>query len=125
MKKLLIILLVMSALPLMAEDITGRDIMLKVDDNDASETSVMDIAMVIKRGKQQLIRKMINHRKKYGADEKTLIKFEQPADVRNTMYLTWSYEDIEREDDMWMYLPAESLVRRISGGGKKRCFYAF
>ncbi|HAL86858.1 MAG TPA: outer membrane lipoprotein-sorting protein, partial [Deferribacteraceae bacterium] len=27
-----------------------------------------------------------------------------------------------REDDMWLYLPAESLVRRISGGGKKGAF---
>jgi len=60
--------------------------------------------------------------KKYGPDERGLIKFIDPPDVRGIMYLTWSYEDVERDDDMWVFLPAESLVRRISGGGKKGSF---
>ena len=48
------------------------------------------------------------------SDERNLIKFIEPPDVRAIMYLTWSYEDIERGDDMWVFLPAESSVRRIS-----------
>ena len=46
----------------------------------------------------------------------------EPPDVRGIMYFTWSYEDIEKDDDMWVFLPAESLMRRISGGGKKGSF---
>ncbi|KMY65908.1 membrane protein [Desulfocarbo indianensis] len=104
---------------------TGREIMLKVDAVDNSRDAVMSSVMVIERGDAKLIRRMEHMTKNYGdalKDERTLIRFVEPADVRGTAYLTWSYDDPEREDDMWMFLPAESLVRRISGGGKKGAF---
>lgn len=104
---------------------TGRDIMLKVDAVDSSQDAVMSSVMIIERGSQKLVRRMQHMTKKYGGDiegERTLIRFIEPADVRDTSYLTWSYDDPERSDDMWLYLPAESLVRRISGGGKKGAF---
>ncbi|UZJ40689.1 outer membrane lipoprotein-sorting protein [Prosthecochloris sp. SCSIO W1101] len=104
---------------------TGRDIMLKSDDVDNSRDAVMSSMMVIERGSSKLIRRMESRTKQYGEnlkDERTLIRFVEPADVHDTAYLTWSYDDPEREDDMWVYLPAESLVRRISGGGKKGAF---
>jgi outer membrane lipoprotein-sorting protein len=122
MKKLIVTILTLTALSAGASEITGRDIMQMVEDRDSSLTSVMETAMFIQRGEQTLERRTVSYRKKYGVDEKSLIRFEKPADVRDTMYLTWSYEDPEREDDMWLYLPAESLVRRISGGGKKGAF---
>jgi hypothetical protein len=104
---------------------TGRDIMLKVDAVDTSSDAVFSSTMVIERGAGKLIRRMENMTKQYGEslkDERTLIRFMEPADVRGTSYLTWSYDDPTREDDMWIYLPAETLVRRISGGGKKGAF---
>jgi len=51
-----------------------------------------------------------------------LLQVIEPPDVRGIMYLTWSYENIEKDDDMRVFLPAESLVRRISSGGKKGSF---
>jgi hypothetical protein len=105
--------------------VTGRDIMLKVDAVDSSKDAVMSSVMVIERGSQKLVRRMKHMTKQYDGDikgERTLIRFMEPADVRDTTYLTWSYDDPERADDMWLYLPAESLVRRISGGGKKGAF---
>ena len=104
---------------------TGRDIMLRVDAVDNSKDVTMSSVMVIERGSQKLIRRMKSMTKQYGddlKDERTLIRFIEPADVRDTTYLTWSYDDPGRSDDMWLYLPAESLVRRISGGGKKGAF---
>ena len=104
---------------------TGRDIMVKADAVDNSRDAVMSSMMVIERGGSKLVRRMESRTKQYGGnlkDERTLIQFVEPADVHDTAYLTWSYDDPEREDDMWVYLPAESLVRRISGGGKKGAF---
>ena len=104
---------------------TGRDIMLIVDAVDNSKDAMMSSTMVIERGSQKLVRRMEQFTKKFGTDlkdEKTLIRFLEPADVRGTSYLTWSYDDSTVDDDMWVYLPAESLVRRISGGGKKGAF---
>ena len=105
--------------PIEAEQLTGRDIALKMDAVDTSMDSKRTAIMVINRKGQKLVRKMESCNKKYGPDERGLIKFVEPPDARGIMYLTWSYEDIERDDDMWVFLPAESLVRRISGGGKK------
>ncbi len=105
-----------------AAELTGREIALKMDAVDTSRDGKRTATMVINRKGQKLVRKMVLFTKKYDPDERKLIKFIEPPDVRGTMYLTWSYEDIARDDDMWVYLPAESLVRRISGGGKKGSF---
>ena len=104
---------------------SGRDIMLKVDEVDHSRDTTMMSMMVIERGDMKLVRRMKQMTKQYGdnlKDERSLVRFVEPADVHGTSYLTWSYDDPQREDDMWVYLPAESLVRRISGGGKKGAF---
>jgi len=123
MKRLIFIAILAFAIPVLSyAEMSGREIIQKMHDQNDSKTSSISSVMVIKRGDKQLVRKMHSFGKKYGDDEKTLIKFEKPADVRDTMYLTWSYEDPEKEDDMWVYLPAESLVRRISKGAKKGAF---
>lgn len=105
-----------------AAELTGREIALKMDAVDTSFDGKRTATMVIMRKGHKLVRKMETFAKKYGPDERRLIKFMEPPDVRGTMYLTWGYEDIDKDDDMWVYLPAESLVRRISGGGKKGSF---
>ena len=81
--------------------------------------------MIVKRGNEQLIRKMESYTKKYGKDrqdDRTYIRFLEPADAKDTQYLTWSWEDLSRGDDMWIYMPAESLTRRVSSGGRKGAF---
>jgi len=118
----LIIFLVTLPLETPAGKLTGRDIALRMDAVDTSLDSKKTAIMVINRKGQKLVRKMESCNKKYGQDERGLIRFIEPPDVRGIMYLTWSYENAERDDDMWIFLPAESLVRRISGGGKKGSF---
>lgn len=108
--------------PVQAAEFTGREIAVRMDAVDTSMDGKYTTVMVINRKGRKLMRKMESYTKKYGPDERRLIKFMEPPDVRGIMYLTWGYEDIERDDDMWVFLPAESLVRRISGGGKKGSF---
>ena len=126
MKKpwLVLFIALLSQLPfaVKAAELTGRDIAIKMDAVDTSLDSKRTAVMVIDRKGQKLVRKMESFNKKYGPDERGLIKFIEQPDVRGIMYLTWSYENIEQDDDMWVFLPAESLVRRISGGGKKGSF---
>lgn len=109
-------------LPQPASAITGREIALRMDAVDTSCCGEMQTIMVIKRGKQQLVRSMETKKKKFDGVEKQVIRFSEPQEVRNTSYLTWAYKDIDHDDDMWVYMPSESLVRRISGGGKKGPF---
>ncbi len=119
---LFVILLVYLTCPARAEQLTGLNIALKMDAVDTSRDSKRTAVMVINRKGQKLMRKMESCNKKYGPDERGLIKFIEPPDVRGIMYLIWSYEDVNRDDNMWVFLPAESLVRRISGGSKKGSF---
>ena len=105
-----------------AELPTGRDIIARVDAVDTSSDGERRATMVIERGNQRLVRELAMRSKKFGVDERSLIRFVEPADVRDTQFLSWTYEAADVEDDMWVFFPSENLVRRISGGGKKGSF---
>lgn len=104
------------------EVLSGREIAQRVNDADTSEDSIRQIIMVIERGDMRLVREMEMVIKKFKPDERNLIRFMEPPDVRNNRYLTWSWEDPDKRSDMWIYMPSENLVRRISDGGKKSAF---
>lgn len=106
----------------LAGDITGRGIMERVRDADSSQDRSITATMLIERGNQKLMRKLSITGKKYGEDERSLTRFFEPADVRDTQFLSWTYEDTSKDDDLWVFFPSENLVRRISGGGKKGSF---
>lgn len=56
-----------------------------------------------------------------GKDEdKSLMEFLTPADVKGTKFL--SYEHIDKDDDQWMYLPALKRVKRINSKNKSGAF---
>ena len=105
-----------------AGQLTGREIAQRMRDADTSADGERVATMLIERGSQQLVRELAMRHKKYGHDERTLIRFIEPADVRDTQYLSWTYEAVDQDDDMWVFFPTENLVRRISGGGKKGSF---
>ncbi len=51
---------------------------------------------------------------------KTLIRFTAPSDVKGTALLIYDYE--EKEDDMWIYMPALKKVRRIISAERGKSF---
>lgn len=84
---------------------------------DAS--SKMQMKLINARG-QEKIRSM-NMQVLEGEDEdKSLMEFLTPADVKGTKFL--SYEHIDKDDDQWMYLPALKRVKRISSKNKSGAF---
>lgn len=101
---------------------TGRDIVQRMDEVNSATDGSRDATMLIERGNQKLVRKMHMQSKQYSEGERSLIRFVEPADVRDTQYLSWTYDDIARDDDLWVFFPSENLIRRISGGGKKGAF---
>ena len=105
-----------------AETLSARDIVDRTINIAAINDSQKEATMVIQRGKQKLTRKLIIKLKKYGQDQRSLTRFFEPAEVRDTQFLSWTYEAPQQDDDLWVFLPSEGLVRRISGGGKKGSF---
>jgi hypothetical protein len=56
-----------------------------------------------------------------GKDEdKSLMEFLTPADVKGTKFL--NYEHITKDDDQWLYLPALRRVKRIASKNKSGAF---
>jgi hypothetical protein len=55
-----------------------------------------------------------------GIDQKRLIRFLAPADVKGTA--TLMIEHSEGDDDIWIYLPALKKVRRLVANNKKDSF---
>ena len=78
---------------------TGRDIMLRADERPDGETrkSVMTMELVNKRGSKR-VRTMQSYSMDEGKDTKSIMFFLEPADVKGTGFLTWDYNDEDRDD---------------------------
>ncbi len=103
--------------------LTGYAIMALVDERDDGDDSQSELEMTLinHRGSTR-VREMRSYSKEYGNDSKQVIVFLAPADVAGTGYLSWEYEDEQRDDDRWLYLPALRMVRRISGSSNEDYF---
>ena len=58
----------------------------------------------------------------FDGGQRQLMIFESPADVRNTGLLSVDYEDGNKDDDQWLYLPSLKKSTRISSGDKSGSF---
>ena len=94
----------------------ARDIMIKVKDRPDGDTrsSSMEMKLVNKSGNTR-VRKITSYAMDVGVDTKTIMFFQYPNDVKGTGFLTVNYDDVNKEDDKWLYLPALKKTRRISG----------
>lgn len=126
-KKLLFLLGVgatmLTATPVLGESVTAREIMEKVDARDDGQTLEQDMLMVLidKNGNQRT-RDLKSYTKDFGQDEHRTLFFKSPADVKNTGFLTFDYDDSAKDDDQWLYLPALKKVKRIPTTDKSSSF---
>ncbi len=106
-----------------AQNLSGKEIMEKVYNRDEGEDQKAELSMTLinSRGDKR-IRELKQFYKDYGNKEKKIMFFLSPADVRNTSFMNWSYDDPSKEDDQWIYLPALRKVKRISSSNKDDYF---
>ncbi len=103
--------------------LTGREIMELVEARDTGDDVVMTMSMtLVSKDGQQRFREMDSFRKEKENDTLSLIFFKEPADVRNTGFLTHDYDAEGQEDDQFMYLPALKKTKRIAGSDKAGSF---
>ncbi len=107
----------------MADDAKARAIMEKVDARDDGQTLEQDMLMILidKNGNERK-RDLKSYEKDFGADEHKTLFFKSPADVKNTAFLTYDYDDPSKDDDQWLYLPALKKVKRIPSADKSSSF---
>jgi hypothetical protein len=106
-----------------AEQLTARQIMERVDARDDGDNVTQDLEMVLidKNGNQR-VRKLRSFGRDVGEDEQSIMFFLTPADVEDTGFLSYDYDDPEADDDQWLYLPALSRTKRIAQGDKSGSF---
>ncbi len=106
-----------------ANPLTGDDIAEKIAARDEGVTQYRRIHMLMTDSQNNVReRETVSFRKYYGADKKTLIYYEKPANFRDTAFLAFDYGDVEADDDQWLYLPAFGKIRRISSANRGDAF---
>lgn len=99
----------------------GKEIMRKSRDASklAGVEAIIRLRTVDARNRER-IRKITMASRTEGNVEKRIIKFLEPPDVKGTGMLIFDYEN--KNDDMWMYLPALRKIRRIVSTEKSKSF---
>ncbi len=100
-----------------------KEIMQKSHDAITLAGSESICKLIISDGRgNQRIRKFTTAQKNddAGGVEKMIMRFLEPADVKGTGILTFDYK--EKDDDMWIYMPALRKVRRIVSSEKTKSF---
>ena len=115
--------LVLPATIVAAEDLTAREIMERVEDRDEGNPSIVDVEMTLidKSGKTRL-REIRAFGIDRGDDEFQLLFFLSPADLRDTAFLTYDYDESGKDDDQWLYLPALKKTKRIASSDRSGSF---
>jgi len=109
--------------PEKAYALSAREIMEKVNERDDGDRSISEMEMILidKKGKKR-VRKIKTYGREIGKDTQSLMFFLTPADVKNTGFLTFDYDESGKDDDQWLYLPALRKTKRIAAGDKSGSF---
>lgn len=125
MKKLLSFLAVIAVFSsqVSAEGISAYNVMKKVDERYDGDTATGTSKMILidKRDRQR-VRDFSLHRKDYGEDSKSISFFSSPADIAGTSYLNYDWDNVDTDDDSWLYLPALQQAKRIAAGDQSDPF---
>lgn len=106
-----------------ADDPKARAIMERVDARDDGDNQTSTLQMIlIDRSQKQRVRELRAFTKDKGEDTWSMMFFLAPADVEDTGFLTYDYDEASRDDDQWLYLPALKKTKRIASSDKSGSF---
>jgi hypothetical protein len=101
--------------------LSGQELAQKVHDRDKGEDSVSEEVMeLVSEGGRRRTRELTVYTKDCSGLQKTLIRFNSPADIAGTGFLSIEKEDGETEQ--FLYLPSLRRTRRIVSSQKSRSF---
>ena len=108
--------------PTSEPQLTARQIMEKSDEELRSENGkgTANFTLVSKRGKETRRKLELFHKEMGPEEDRRFLRFTEPGDIRGTLLLTYDYSD--KDDDIWLFLPALGRPRRISSGNKTDSF---
>ena len=100
---------------------TAKEISDKAMNTIDFEAMEMTLTLKIYNAKgQERVRQVSTVSKQFGEINKTIMKFTAPADVKGISILIYDYKN--KDDDMWIYMPALRKTRRIVSNEKGKSF---
>lgn len=123
-KKIVIFALFLSLLLVqsgLAQDLDGNQVLEKVEASRKAESHQMTMVMELYSSSGDMRSRELNNYRLEGEVERSLMQFSEPADIRGTAFLLLDDRENDQED-MYLYLPAMSAVRKISGSQKNGNF---
>lgn len=103
--------------------LTGNQIIDKTYNRPSGDDQTSLLTMTLSNASGQTrVRTIQQFTKDMGDTEKSIMFFQSPADVKNTSFMNWTYDDDDKADDQWIYLPALKKVKRISSDSKSDYF---
>ena len=110
-----ILMLIAIASSLWAMD--AMQVIQKVNERDDGQQVVRNLKMELidKRGKKR-VRETVSYRKYFKENKKSVIYYKSPKRLSGTGFLT--FDNIQKDDEQWLYLPSIRKVRRISSADR-------
>lgn len=111
-----------------AGELTGKEIIKKSRDliyQVEDQKNKVNLLLIERDGSKKKIiasRYWKNYRSEKDIDSKMLLITEFPPDSRGISFLIWDYSKPNKGDDLWLYLPALRMVRRISAQDQNDAF---
>lgn len=111
--------------PAVADEAAGKGLAIAVEANRRDQgfgdsQSTLQMILRNKHGDQTTRQMRSRALEVPGDGDKSLIIFNDPADVKGTAFLSFSHKT--DDDDQWLYLPALKRVKRISSSSKSGPF---
>lgn len=106
-----------------AQELTAQEVIERMDARYDGDSAIADYTMtLIDRRDRRRSRELTMYRLDNDMDSKYLAQFESPADIRGTSYLNFDWDDTNRDDDSWLYLPSLQRVKRIASSDTSDSF---
>ncbi len=101
----------------------GREIAVEADSRArgfGDSSARLEMILVDRRGGETLRELELFTLEVSSDEERSLVYFLSPRDIRGTGLLTYTFRD--REEEQWLYLPALRRTKRISASGRSSPF---
>lgn len=88
-----------------SQQLTGLKIIENVYNRAVGDDMTADLTMTLTNSSNEnRVREIKQFSKDFGDLEKKIMFFVSPADVKNTSFMSWSYDEAGKDDDQWIYL---------------------
>lgn len=116
----ILILIIISQFSL-AEELDGEQVLKNLEASRQSQSHQMKMEMELYSSSGDMRSRTMNNYRLEGDMDRSLMQFTEPADIRGTAFLLLD-DQANKQEDMYLYLPALGAVRKISGSQKNGSF---